>query len=58
MPKYEIVCAIGGRALLDIWPEDFKEDRKSVGFQPIGKGDAITEAMHFAERYEAAYFKS
>jgi hypothetical protein len=52
LPKYEIVRAIGGGAVLDILSEDFKEDKEIHAFEPIGKGDAIAEAMYFAERYE------
>jgi hypothetical protein len=58
IPKYEIMRAIGGGALLDILSEDFKEARETHAFEPMDKDNAITEAMHFAERYEAAYSKS
>jgi hypothetical protein len=57
-PKYEIVRALGGGALLDILSEDFKEDRETQAFEPMDKGDAISEAMQFAERYETACSKS
>jgi hypothetical protein len=58
LPKYEIVRAIGGGAVLDILSEDFKEDKEIHTFEPIGKGDAIAEAMHFAERYETTCSRS
>jgi hypothetical protein len=59
IPKYEIACATGGGAVLDILSEDLEEEKKTLTFEPIDKGnDAITEAMHFAERYEAAHSKS
>jgi hypothetical protein len=45
-------------ALLDILSEDFKEDRETQAFEPMDKGDAISEAMQFAERYETACSKS
>ena len=58
LPKYEIVRAIGGGAVLDILSEDFNEDKKILAFQPVDKGYAIAEAMGFAERYEAVHSKS
>ena len=58
MWKYQIVPSIDGGAVLDILSEDFKEDNETHAFEPIEKGNAITEAMRFAERYETAYSKS
>ena len=58
MPKYEVVRVIGGGVVLDILSEDFKEEKETHAFEPMDKDNAITEAMHFAERYEAAYSKS
>jgi hypothetical protein len=58
VPKYEIVRAIGGGALLDILSEDFKEDKEIHAFEPVDKGAAIAEAMQFAERYETTCSKS
>ena len=59
MPKYVIVSSIGGGAVLEILSEDLKEEEQTLAFEPIDKGDnTVTEAMHFAERYEAAHSKS
>ena len=62
MPKYIIIPSTGGGAALQILSDDEEEKRivekKIVTFQPIGKGgkgDAIAEAMAFAERYETAH---
>jgi len=53
VPKYVIVAAINGGAVLDIWSDDPKEEKQTLSFQPTGKGDAVTEAMGFAEHYQA-----
>jgi hypothetical protein len=58
MPKYEIVPASGGGAVLGILSEDFKEDNKILTFEGVDKGDVIAKAMAFAERYEAVHSKS
>ena len=43
---------------LDIWSEDPNEEKQTITFEPVDGGDAITEAMRFAERYDAARSKS
>jgi hypothetical protein len=58
MPKYVIVPSIGGRAVLDIWSEDPNEEKQNITFEPVDGGDAMAEAMRFAERYDAAHSKS
>ena len=58
MPKYVIVPSVGGGAVLDIWSEDLEEDKQTLTFEPVESGDAIAEAMAFAERYETVYSKS
>jgi hypothetical protein len=58
MPKYVIVPSIGGRAVLDIWSEDPNETKQTITFEPVDGGNAITEAMRFAERYDAEHSKS
>ncbi|MBV9875215.1 MAG: hypothetical protein JO025_10845 [Verrucomicrobia bacterium] len=58
LPKYEIVRTLGGGVVLDILSEDIREDKKILTFQPIGKGDAISDAMGFAERHETVHSKS
>ena len=50
--------ALGGGVVLDILSEDFKEDKEIHAFDPVDNGDAIAEAMEFAERYEAVYSMS
>ena len=58
MPRYMIVPSTGGGAALQILSDDFKEDKQVLTFEPVGKVDAIAEAMAFAERYEAVHSKS
>jgi len=58
MPKYVIVPSIGGGVVLDIWSEDSNEEKQTITFKPVAEGNAIKEAMAFAERYEAAHSKS
>jgi hypothetical protein len=58
MPKYVIVPSIDGRVVLDIWSEDSNEEKQTITFEPIDGSDAITEAMRFAERYDATHSKS
>jgi hypothetical protein len=56
-PKYKILPS-NGRAVLDILSEDFNEDKQILTFEPVDEGDVITEAMRFAERYDAAHSTS
>jgi hypothetical protein len=58
MPKYIIVPATGGGAVLDIWSEDSNEEKQTITFEPVDGGNAITKAMQFAERYDAAHSQS
>jgi hypothetical protein len=58
MPKYVIVPSVGGRAVLDIWSEDPNEEKQTITFESVDGGNAITEAMRFAERYDAEHSKS
>ena len=44
--------------MLDILSEDFNEDKQILTFEPVDEGDVITEAMRFAERYDAAHSTS
>jgi hypothetical protein len=56
IPKYIIVPSTGGGAALQILSDDLEDDEKKiVTFQPIGKGNAIGEAMAFAERHETVH---
>jgi hypothetical protein len=52
------VPAIDGRAVLHILSDDLNEEKKILAFEPVDLGDAITEAMGFAKRYEAVHSKS
>jgi hypothetical protein len=58
LPKYKIVPAIDGRAVFDILSEELNEEEQILAFAPVDKGDAISEAMGFAERYEPVHSKS
>lgn len=57
LPKYKILPS-NGRAVLDILSEDLNEEKQILSFEPLDNSDAITEAMHFAERYEAVHSES
>jgi hypothetical protein len=58
MPKYQIMSSIDGGAVLDILSDDIKAETQNILFDPAGDGEAIVQAMRYAERYDAENYKS
>ena len=58
MPKYQIMSTFDGAAILDILPDDHQAERENNFFDPAGEGEAIVQAMRYAEKYEADHYQS
>jgi len=58
MPKYQIIPGIDGGAILDIFPDDHKAETQNIIFDPAGEGEALAQAMQYAEKYEAQHYQS
>ena len=58
MPKYQIMLMVGDAAVLDILPDDFKAEKVTKIFDSVQEGDALKQAMEYAEKYEAKHSQS